>query len=142
MSTYLALDAVSVAIYTALNVAGLTALAPGGVHDQVPQSVTFPYVQFSVAEADQAGGFGTRDGIGHLPRVELRVSALTQYGGKTIAHGILAKVHELLATPPAVTGHGAWAIFRRETVPVDESWIAGVQVNEVVSIFDLFVEEQ
>jgi hypothetical protein len=76
----LALGPVSVGVFALLNVAALTALAPGGVCDDAAQGTTFPFVFYEVSERD-IRGFGT----GGLPEVELRVHAFTQYGGLKIA---------------------------------------------------------
>ncbi len=141
MSAYLALNPVSAAIVTVLNASSaLLALAPGGVHDQVREGASYPCIVLDVREAEELGGFGSRDGRGHFPRVELRVTVYSKYRGFAEAHGVMAKVHELLATPPTVSGYSSWYIVRRETVPIEDSIVAGQRVNELVSNYDLFVE--
>ncbi len=134
MSAYLALNPVSAAIVTVLNASSaLLALAPGGVHDQVREGASYPCIVLDVREAEELGGFGSRDGRGHFPRVELRVTVYSKYRGFAEAHGALA-------TPPTVSGYSSWYIVRRETVPIEDSIVAGQRVNELVSNYDLFVE--
>ena len=96
MPSYLSLSPVSVAIYTALNVAGLTALAPGGAHDSVPPNTAYPFVLFEVSEDAQLGVFGTAPGSGQLPEVRLRVYVFSQAKGMKECQDVLAKVRELL----------------------------------------------
>ena len=72
MTSYSALSPVSAAVYAALNVAGLTALAPGGVSDDIGQNTTFPCVLYEVHETAK-GGFGTKPGQGQLPEIDLCV---------------------------------------------------------------------
>ena len=141
MSTFTPLSPISVAFYTALNVAGLTALAPGGVHDDVPQNTTYPYVLFEVSEDQQLGGFGTLQGTKALPEIGWRVHIFTQGEGYKTAQAIAAKVLQLLATPPAVTGYGSWAIFHDTTIPLGDELVAGVRVKELVVTGRLYVEE-
>lgn len=142
MSQYLSLSPVSVAVYTALNVAALTSLATGGVHDDLPQNLSFPMVLFEVAETQQLGGFGTRVGLGQLPEVEIRLTVYTKTVGMKTAQAVMAKALELLATAPAtVTGYSSWAIFWDSTIPIPESMIAGEKVQELVSTGRLYVEE-
>lgn len=149
MTTYSALAAVSAGIYTVLNVAALTALAPGGVGDDVAQrAVTpgvdgndtgYPFVLFEVHETAH-GGFGTKPGTGQLPQIDLLVHVFSKWQGMTEAQGVVAKVIELLKDPPAVTGYSSWAIFHDETVNLGDQIVAGVKVKELVARFRLFVE--
>ncbi len=141
MSAYLSLSPVSAAVYTALNVAALTALAPGGVHDDIRQASLFPHVFFQVMEADQFGGFGTRPGLGQLPEVRLDVHVFSKGIGMKEAQAVMAKVHELLVSPPAVTGYSSWAIFHDRTISFPDEELAGVKVKELVSQYRLYVEE-
>lgn len=137
----LALNAVSVAVYTTLNVAGLLALAPGGVHDSLPQNRAFPMLFFEVSETDQLGGFGTRPGAGQLPEVRIRLMVYTQEFGMKTAQQVMNKAIELLRTPPVVAGFRSWEIFCDATTPLPESVIAGDKVQELVTDMRLYVEE-
>ena len=51
---YLALGPVSVAVYAALNVAGLQALVSSRIYDGVPHVPTFPFVLYDVILANEA----------------------------------------------------------------------------------------
>jgi hypothetical protein len=62
VTSYSALAPVSAGVYAALNVVALTALAPGGVCDDVAQNTGFPFVLFEVSERPQPA-FGTKPGI-------------------------------------------------------------------------------
>src|SRR5262245_45960379 len=109
MPDYLSLSPVSAGIYAALNVAALTDLAPGGVRDDVPENVVFPFVLFEVSEDAQLGGLGTKPGSGRLPEVRIRLIVYSQYAGMKEAQTVMAKAIELLKDPPAVTGWSSWA---------------------------------
>jgi hypothetical protein len=141
MTAVLSLSPVSQAIYAALNVASLLALAPGGANDVLPQNTPYPCVLFEVDEAQQFGGFGTYAGtVGRLPEVALRVHVFTQAGSMKSAQAVMAKVLELLATPPTVTGYGAWAILWDDTQNIPDALVAGVRVQELVANGRLFAE--
>jgi len=135
---YLSLGPVSVAVATVLNVAGLTALATGGVHDDAAQGTVFPFVWYEVDEED-ARGFGA----GGLPQVNLRVHTFSRYEGASEAQSINQKVIELLRDQSlTVTGYThAGKVFYDRTVPLAEELINGVRVRELVSMFRIFVEE-
>ena len=134
---FLALSPVSAAIYTALNVAGVTALAPGGVHGDVPQPAVFPFVWFEVQERD-VRGFGT----GSLPEVALRVHAFSTYEGPYEAQTIIAKVIELLKDQAlTVAGYAQCGlVFYDETVALPDEAINGVKCYELVALFRIYVE--
>lgn len=138
--SYCSLGAVSTAIYTALNVSGLTSLATGGVGADMPQTANPPFVLFEVHET-QGGGLGTRPGVSSLPEVDVRVRVFSASKGPKEAHTIMAKVIELLATPPAVTGYSSWAIFHDSTTLVTAELVGGVKVYELVAQLRLYVEE-
>lgn len=141
MTVYSSLSAVSDAVYTVLNVAALTALAPGGVSDEVEQLTSYPCVLYEVQER-QLGQFGSRPGSGQRTmECDLRLHVFTQTSGFLEAHGVMAKCIELLATPPAVTGYGSWAIFHDETIPLPQQLVAAQPVNELVGNFRLFLSE-
>lgn len=142
MSAFCSLSPVSAAVFAALNVPALTALAPGGVWDQLPQGTALPCVLLEAQEVQQLGGFGTRPGAGAIPELELRIHVFSQYEGFKQAQTVMAKVLELL--PPgalAVTGYRSHGPFHEETVPLPDEVVAGVRVNELVARFHLYVEE-
>jgi len=135
---YLSLSPVSVGIFTALNVAALTALATGGVHEDVPQGASYPLVWYEVRERDMRG-FGT----GGFPEVEIRVHALSQYRGLSEAQAIVQKAIELLRDQPlGVDGYTqAGLVFYDETVNLGDQLLNGVKVKEIVAMFRTYVEE-
>jgi hypothetical protein len=135
---YLALDAVSAAVYTALNVAALTALVPGGISDALPQAPSFPCLWYEVSERD-VRGFGT----GGLPEITLRVHAFSTYEGLLEAQRVNQKVIELLRDQAlTVAGYTQCGrVFYDETVPLPDEVLNGVRVKELVSSFRIYVEE-
>lgn len=135
---YLALGAVSVAVYGVLNVAGLTALAPGGITDDPAQSTAFPFVWYEVRERE-ARGFGT---VG-LPEVQLRVHVFSKYEGMKEAQAAVAKAIELLRDQAlSVTGYRqAGLVFYDETVLLPNEEINGIKCHELVAQFRIYVEE-
>lgn len=135
----LSLAPVSAAVYSALHVAALTTLAPGGVHDDVPQSASFPWVLYEVQERD-VRGFGG----GALPEVDLRVRVFSTYPGKNEAQRIIAKAIELLKDQTlTVTGfdHCGRVIYD-STVLVGDEEINGVVCHELAANFRIYVEAQ
>lgn len=132
----LALSPVAVAVYDRLNDASVTSLA-SGPYDDVPQSVTFPFVLAEVFERD-VRGFGT----GGLPEVTLRVHVYSTYEGWKDAQAILAacitrlKDVALTVAGYAMCGH----VFYDETVTVPETEINGVKCKELVANFRIYVE--
>lgn len=141
MPSYSALDPVTVAVYNALNVAALLALAPGGVGDDIAQLTVYPNVLIEVSE-HTVGGLGTKAGTGKRTLdIDLRLHVFSQYAGFLEAQQVMAKCIELLADAPAVTGYGSWAIFHDDTVPLPGTLIAGARANELVGMFRLYVSE-
>jgi len=140
VSSYSALSPVSAAVYTALNVASLTALAPGGVGDDIAQGTGYPFVLYEVHET-RGGGLGTKPGQGQLPEIDLIVHVFSQFEGLSEAQSVMAQVIHLLADPPTVTGYGSWAIFHDETINLGDQIVAGLKVKELVARFRLYVEE-
>ena len=141
MTAILSSSPVSQAIHSALNVASLLALAPGGAKDVLAQNTPYPCVLFIVDENDQLGGFGTKVGsVGRLPEVGLRIHVFTQLGSLKTAQAVMAKVLELLADPPTVTGYSSWAILWDDTRNIPDSVIAGIPTQELVANGRLYVE--
>ena len=134
----LALDPVSAAVYSALNVASLTALALGGITDDAAQGSTYPFVWYEVEERDLRG-FGT----GGLPEVRLRVHTFSRYEGMKEAQAVNQQVIALLKdTVLQVLGYAMCGhVFYDETVTLSDEEINGVKVKELVSAFRIYVEE-
>jgi hypothetical protein len=128
----LSLSAVSVGIYTAMNVAGLTALVGTRIYDEIPRTPTYPLVLYSVSKAE-ARGMGTTE----LPSINLRVSVLSTSDTGAQAQAIVAKVEDLLKDVSlTVAGYAMPALFWRESLPIGEMEINGEKVNEWVCQFD------
>jgi hypothetical protein len=140
MTVYSALSPVSAAIYAALNVAGMLALAPGGVGDDIAQGTGYPFVLYEVSETPMHG-YGTKPGTGRTLEMAIRLYVFSQYDGLSQAQAVMAKAIQLLADAPAVAGYGSWAIFHDETIPVGSELIAGVRVNEIAANLRLYVTE-
>jgi hypothetical protein len=142
MSGALSLAPVSAAIYAALNVPAMQALAPGGVWAVTPQGAQFPSLLFVVSENQQLGGLGTKVGVGMLPEVGIRLHAFSAYAGFQESHAIIEKARELLADPPAVAGYNSWFIAWDDVIPIPDELMGGLRVSEVVANGRLYVEAQ
>lgn len=140
MTSYSTLAPVAAGVFVVLNVAALTALAPGGVGDDVAQGTGYPFVLVEVHETPQFA-LGTKPGTsGAVYEVDLRAHVFTQSEGFSEAAAVMGKVIELLtATPPAVTGYASWAIFHDDTINAGDQLVAGVKVKELVALFRLYV---
>lgn len=138
---YSSLDAVSMGVYSALNVAAVTTLATGGVGDDIAQNAGFPFVLFEVIHEKPIGGFGTKPGvIGQLPQIDLLVHVFAQGESFVAAQGVMNQVVAALTNVPPVTGYSSWAIFHDETINVGDQIVAGLKVKELVARFRIFVE--
>lgn len=134
---YSSLSAVGTAVYSALNVAGLTALATGGIYDAVPQTAVLPFVWYQVEEED-IGGLGTKA----LNEVSLEVHSFSAYDGQAQNHAIIKKAIELLRyTTPAVTGYSTWFLVHDDTTAIPDQVINGVPCRELIARFRVYVEE-
>lgn len=133
----LSLSAVSVGVYAALNVAGLTALVGSRIYDELPAAPTYPCVAYQV-EKDEARGLGTRA----LDEITLRVSTLSTYADGSEGQAIVAKVEDLLKDVSlTISGHVvAGLTFWRRSVRLPDQEINGVKVHEWVSEFAIYVE--
>ena len=136
---YLSLSPVSVGLYAALDVAGLTALVGSRIYDGVPQAPVFPFVYYAVQEAREMRGFGT----GGMPEVTFDVEVFSQYEGMKEAQTVMQKVIELLRDQPlTVSGYAqAGRVFYDATVASPIDMINGVKVSGVVSRFRTYMEE-
>ena len=134
----LSLSPVSVAIFGKLNVAAVTDLATGGVHDDVPQAPTFPFVWYEVSERE-GRGFGT----GGFPEVEIRVHVFSQYEGMSEAQSILLQaIAALKDASLTVAGYTqAGLVFYDETVMLPDEQLHGIKIHEAVAMFRVYVEE-
>lgn len=126
------LSAIATALYAALTVDDLLALAPGGVHDDVPQAPTFPFVLFDL-QATFTGGLGTTwsrgNGCWELP---LRIHIYSQYEGWQEAQGILAAIVTLIDDGLSAGDYTVSATFNDDAVQLPDQLIAGVKCKELV----------
>jgi hypothetical protein len=139
VTSYSALAPVSAGIYTLLHVAALTALATGGIGDDIAQGSGYPFVQYDVDEED-LGGLGAKSGTpGSVFDIDILVHVYSQYEGMHEAQTIMAKVIELLADPPTVAGFSSVAIFRNgKSINLGDQIVAGVKVKELIQRFRFF----
>lgn len=137
---YSALSPVSAAVYSTLNVAGLTALVSTRIYDNPPQNPTFPCVFFTVRER-RIGSMGPASG--GPDELELRVYVYTASQSTKDAQTITQKVKELLRDKAlTVTGYTqAGRVFHEDTLEPTLEEITGVRVLEQVSIFRLWMVE-
>ena len=142
--TYSAISPVSAAVYTALNVAALTDLAPGGVGDVIPQGNVRPYVFFEVSNPAQHGGFGTYPGHGDVPELEVRIHAISDQPNVSEAQGLVAMAIGLLFEATLVVN--GYQVCSDKPMPdiqivnLGDQVIANVVVHEEVAIVRLIVE--
>jgi hypothetical protein len=132
----LSLSAVAVGVYSALNVAGLTALTPR-IYDAIPRKVTYPCVAYSLDE-DEGRGLGTRE----MSECTLRVSTFSTSETGAEGQAIAAKVKELLKDATlTVSGYQvAGRVFWRSTTDLGFTELYGVMTREWVSEFSIYVE--
>ena len=130
-------SAVSVGVYTALNVSGLTALVSTRIYDDFPRTPTYPFVSFALDETE-ARGMGTAE----LSMLTLRVSALSTSETWAEVETIAAKVKELLKDAAlTVSGYQtAGKVFWRESLKLPGGVVNGVPVKEMVVACDVYVE--
>jgi hypothetical protein len=140
-----ALAPVSAAVFAALNVAALLALAPGGVSDAIPQPATYPLVFFEVSTSKQLGGFGTYPGHKDVPECELRIHVFSAQPNVSEAQGIVNAALGLIYVPGALSVAGYTVCANQPMTDVQilnlgDQVIANVVVHEEVAIVRLIVE--
>lgn len=139
MSTHLAASPVAEALFALLTLdATLEALAPGGIHDDVPQDPTYPHVWLELLTETDRRGLGT----GSLPELELRVHVFAVYPGKRTAQAIVDRVIALLKdTALTITGWTqAGLVFYDSTTTLAPDELDGVTVHELVAAFRIYAE--
>lgn len=147
MTSYSALSPVSAGIYTALSVVAVTALAVGGVCDDVAQSTAVPFLLYVVSEKS-LGGLGSQPGrAGFVDEIALRLHAFTEYQGGKVGQQICdAAIGAVLvafdADAPTVTivGYRVCDCVWHETSEPFDSDVGGVKVKETVSQMTLRVQ--
>lgn len=124
-----AISGVLAAVYTALNVSGMTALAP--VYNDVPQGQAFPYVYITVSsetrmDAMQAPG----------KSVLVEVHAYSQYAGDLEAATLVSKAVELLHYQTlTVSSHTLIACQYEQTYDPGSTDVNGVKTRHLVALF-------
>lgn len=137
MAQLSAIDAVTEAIYDALSVAGMTALATGGVHTFVPQATALPYVRIDSPVESRMDTMG-RAG----KTVSVNVHAFSDNEGPTIAAQILSKAVELLHYATlTVAGHTTVAVQYQGGNDAGDEIVNGVTVYHYVGTFDVTVQQ-
>lgn len=133
---------VSAALYTALNVAGMTAIATGGVYDWagVPSAVSYPFLAFMVHELPGKRLIGTGK------RCEVTVQAFAQPGGSVgpvlQVNNIIAKAVELLEFQAiTVTGFDSCLITYEGSNPPGLEEINGITTVRKAGRFAWVVQE-
>jgi hypothetical protein len=132
-----AIDAVTEAVYDALNVAGMTALATGGVFTNVPQATAFPYVRI---ESPVESRFDTMGRAGK--ELSISVHVFSTYAGPTQAAVILSKAIELLHYQAlTIAGHDTVTVQYESGQDVGDEVINGVTVYHYVAVFNVMVQQ-
>lgn len=130
---------VSEGVLTALLAStALVAAAVGGIHDDVPQTPSYPFVWYEIFHEVDRRGFGT----GELPELELRVHTFSQYAGKAEAQEVnrlaIAALKDQALT---ITGYTQCSkVFYDDSLLVSDVELRGVKVHEIVSFFRIFAE--
>ena len=132
----LSLSAVSVGVYTALNVAGLMGLTPR-IYDDIPRDPVYPLVVYEV-DKERTRVQGTSE----LAMVNLRVSALSKSATLAEAQAICEQVENLLFNATlTVSGYRmAGTVFHADTIKIGQTEINGEKVNEFVALFYFWLE--
>ncbi len=132
-----AIGAVLTAVYTALNVAGMTALATGGVHNGLPATVSYPFVRIGDATETREDCMG-QPGKDVLVRVHVFNNARSDL---TIS-SIVSKAVELLHYAAlSVSGHTLVASQYQQAYPAGNENINGVEVRHHVAEFLVTVRQ-
>ncbi len=140
------LTAVGDAVYALFQDAALTALVPGGVQSDVPESPSYPFLWIELLHNANYGGLGTRPGQGSVPGINLRLHVFQgQYGTARDAQAVTARAVELLFTTALVvegfTVCSDRPLAEIETIPLADQELNGVKVQELVTNVDLVVQE-
>lgn len=137
MAQLSAIDAVTDAVFDALNVAGMTALATAGVFTNVPQGTAFPYVRIDSPVESRLDTMG-RAG----KTVSISVHAFSNYAGPTKAAEMLSKAVELLHYAAlTVAGHSVIAVQYQGGNDAGDEIVNGVTVYHYVGTFDVMVQQ-
>lgn len=129
----------------------LLALAPGGVHSDVPDVTTafpFPFVWLELRKDRELGGFGTQPGRRSVPGVHLRVHVFqSDYGTTRDAQLVMARIVDLLWNDGAALAAEGYVVYGGKPLPdaeeilLADQELRGVKVKELVLLTDYVIEE-
>ena len=132
-----ALEPIGEAVYTALNVSAFTTLASGGVYDDPPQSVNYPFAWYTVREDDTEGTFGQI-----FKRCRVRVHCFSQYAGNQEAQQVINKAVDLIrGTTPSLTNHTAIQVLHEGSTSLPDELINGIKTKHIAADFVYTVAE-
>ena len=132
-----ALEAVLTAVYTALNVAGMTAVCAGGVHNGVPATTVFPYLRIgeAVETREDCMGAPGKD-------VLVRLHVFSQERSDLQTMRIVSKAVELLHyAAVSVAGHVLMACQYQQTYAAGTENIGSVETRHHVAEFRILVRQ-
>lgn len=134
---YSALGPVSQAVFAQLQDATLAAALPGGWHDDVVQSATYPVGWYEVHARDYRGL-----GSGELVEVDLRTHIFSKDATMAAAQEAnRLTIGRLKDQAVTVTGYAQGGlIFWDETIQFPDAELNGVKVHEIVSLFRIYLE--
>jgi hypothetical protein len=141
MASASAIGAVQVATYAVLSTdAALLALAPGGVHNDIPDGEVYPHVLISRPTEKAWNTFGgPNTGFGR--QVLLRTHIYSRYKGDSEACDILNRIVELLDFQPmTVAGFGA-AMVEYEGARILVEAIDKIETRHAVPEFRVWVNQ-
>ena len=140
-----ALQPVAEAVVGRLNVASLTAAAPGGagcvggVTEDPAQGGRLPFLWYEVSGRDISGlGQGA-----DLTEIDLRLHVFSAFHGMSEARRIMREAIRLVKfSQPVVAGYQMPPIGRpHEETPLPFEELNGVKVRELVASFTVFAEQ-
>ena len=137
MAQQSALVPVMTAVYTALNVAGMTALATGGVHNGLQSSVAYPFVRIGSATEVR------EDCMGQPGKdVTVRVHVFDNASTDLAILQIVSKAIELLHYQTfAVSGHTLVCSQYQQTYDAGTENINGREVRHHIAEFTVTVRQ-
>lgn len=130
-----AMEAVLTAVYTALNVAGMTALC--SVHNGVPQSTTFPYLRTGDAVERREDCMGAPG-----KAVIVRLHVFSQARSDLESSRIISKAVELLHySALTVSGHTLIASQYQQTFDAGTENVGAIETRHKVAEFEITVRQ-
>ena len=127
-------DALMTAVIAMLNVAGFTAVCPGGVFDRVPQGTAAPYTR--VVTREVSSPYSTFGALNF--QCEIRLHIYSQYAGTKELDAITAEGAALLHHQTYDVSAKGWQIGQIDYVEANEQpdvLIGDVQTAHRVAIF-------